>query len=226
MYKGESVSQVCDRIRLGIMRPSRHQWTDKEFYTILSRQGNTCECGVWLSKENTEIDHTIRLCDGGEDTINNAVAKCKTCHAEKSETERLGAVYKKPLESHMSRNTLEALYDAPKPQQLMFGDGALDCVKVDAIRCRSNALIHNRFPLPVASIIDEPKEYDYILAEYASHLHDCADFYYIDAGEPLDDPFEALPYTGPNWYWHENAHHILGFGKIKRRSNQPIMYNV
>ena len=114
VYKGESVSQVCDRIRLEIMRPSRHQWTDKEFHTILSRQGNTCECGVWLTKENTEIDHTIRLCDGGEDTINNAVAKCKTCHAEKSETERLGAVYKKPLESHMSRNTLEALYDAPK----------------------------------------------------------------------------------------------------------------
>ena len=129
VYKGESVSQVCDRIRLEIMRPSRHQWTDKEFYTILSRQGNTCECGVWLSKENTEIDHTIRLCDGGEDTINNAVAKCKTCHAERSETERLGAIYKKQLESRMSRNTLEALFDAPKPQQLMFGDGALDCVK-------------------------------------------------------------------------------------------------
>ena len=128
----------------------------------------------------------------------------------------------------MSRNTLEALFDAPtKPQQLMFGDGALDCLKVDAIRCRSNALIHNSWPLPVASIIDEPKEYDYTLAEDATHLHDCADFYYIDAGEPLDDPFEALPYTGPNWYWHENAHHILGYGKSKEgRINQPcIMYS-
>ena len=57
----------------------------------------------------------VRLCDGGEDTMRNAVAKCKTCHAEKSEVERLGAVYKKPLESHMSRNTLEALFDAPPP---------------------------------------------------------------------------------------------------------------
>ena len=47
----------------------------------------------------------------------------------------------------------------------MFGDGASDCVKVDAIRCRSNALVHNSWPLPVASIIDAPKEYDYTLAE-------------------------------------------------------------
>ena len=98
MYKGESVGQVCDRIRLEIMRPSRHQWTDKEFHTILSRQGNICECGVELTKQNAEIDHTIRLCDGGEDTINNAVAKCNTCHAEKSETERLGENYTKQLE--------------------------------------------------------------------------------------------------------------------------------
>ena len=95
MYRGESVSQVCDRIRLEIMRPSRHQWTGKEYYTILSRQGNTCECGVELTKENTEIDHMARPCDGGEDTISNAVAKCNTCHAEKSEIERLGAAYKK-----------------------------------------------------------------------------------------------------------------------------------
>ena len=93
----------------------------------------------------------------------------------------------------------------------MFGDGALDCLEVDDIRCRSNALIHNSWPLPVASIIDEPKEYDYTLAKDPYDLHGCADFYYIDAGEPLDDPFEALPYTGPNWYWHDNAHHILGF---------------
>ena len=82
----------------------------------------------------------------------------------------------------------------------MFGDGALDCLKVDAIRCRSNALIHNSFPLHVASTIDEPKGYDSTLAQHATDLHDCADFYYIDAGEPLDDPCEVLPYTGPNWY--------------------------
>ena len=31
VYKGGSVSQACDRIRLEVMRPSRRQWTEKEF---------------------------------------------------------------------------------------------------------------------------------------------------------------------------------------------------
>ena len=228
VYKGESMSQVCERLRLEIMRPSRrHQWTLQERDTILSRHGHKCECGTELTKENTEIDHIVRLCDGGEDTVANAVAKCITCHAEKSEIERLGAIYRKPLESHLSRNALESFFDAPKPQQLVFGDGTPDCLKVDAIRCRSNALIHNTFPLPVASIIDEPMPYNPELAKNPYNLHDDADFYYIDAGEPLDDPCEALPYTGPNWYWRENAFHILGFGRSKegRVDQSHILYS-
>ena len=193
---------------------------------ILSRQGCKCECGIELTNEY-QIDHTIRICDGGADTVDNAVAKCITCHAEKSEIERLGAIYRNPLESHLSRNALESFFDAPKPQQLMFGDGMLDCLKVDAIRCRSNALVHNTCPLPVASIIDEPVPYNHELAKGPYDLHDCADFYYIDAGAPLDDPCEALPYTGPNWYWQENAQHILGFGRSKEgRINQSsILYS-
>ena len=90
-----------------------------------------------------EIDHVVRLCDGGQDTCDNVVAKCKTRHAEKSEIERLGAIYRNPLESHLSRNALESFFDAPKAQQLVFGDGMPYCSKMDAIRCRSNALVHN-----------------------------------------------------------------------------------
>ena len=92
----------------------------------------------------------------------------------------------------------------------MFGDGTLDCLEVDVIRCRSNALIHNSFPLPIASIID---------------LHDCADLYYIDAGEPLDDPFEALPGTEILALARDRTSHIR-LWKIKRRSNQPICYRL
>ena len=48
--------------------------------------------------------------------------------------------------------------------------------------------------------------------------------YYIDAGEPLDDPLEALPYLGPNWYCWENAQAITlnGYAKAvdgRRRIN-------
>ena len=97
----------------------------------------------------------------------------------------------------------------------MFGDGTEDCLKVDAIRCRSNTLVHNTFPLPVASIIDEPVPYDPSDATYTRDRHDCADVYYMGTGAPLDDPCEALPYAGPNWYWHENAYAILGHGRSK-----------
>ena len=83
VYKGESISQVCDRLRLEIMHPSRHQWTPKEQNTLLSKHGYKCECGVELTTRNTEIHHIVRLCDGGEDTVDNAVAKCSTCHTGK-----------------------------------------------------------------------------------------------------------------------------------------------
>ena len=43
-----------------------------------------------------------------------------------------------------------------------------------------------------------------------------SDFWFVDAGEPLDDPLQALPYMGPNWYWRDNAVAILrhGYSKI------------
>ena len=125
-------------------------------------------------------------------------------------------MYRNPLESHLSTNVLEGFVDAPKAQQLVFGDGSEDCVKVDATRCRSNALIHNIRPLPVASIVDEIKPYDPRLAHDPYDLSVEADFYYIDAGEPLDDPLEALPYMGPNWYWCENVLAIMHFGYSKK----------
>ena len=107
-------------------------------------------------------------------------------------------------------------FDAPKPQQLVFGDGTMDCVKVDAIRCRSNALIHHTlYPLPVASIVDDIELYDDSKVQGPRDLCGNADFYFIDAGEPLDNPLEALPYTGPNWYWRENAEATLFFGMAK-----------
>ena len=199
VYRGESASQVAERLRLEVSRPRRHKWTDKERQIILARQNNRCECGAELehasgqSVPEYEIDHIVRLCDGGVDTVANAEAKCVTCHAQKSEIERLGAVYRNPLESHLSIQTLEGFLDAPKSQQIVVGDGAEDCVKVDAIRCRSNALIRNNCPLPVASITDEIVQYDPELGAHEPYdFSVTADFYYIDAGEPWRSRISAM----------------------------------
>ena len=74
VYRGESASQVADRLRLEVSRISRHKWTDTERKTILARQNNQCECGAELA-DHYEIDHVVRLCDGGKDIIDNVDAK-------------------------------------------------------------------------------------------------------------------------------------------------------
>ena len=211
VYRGE-----CGRASaIGGEPPQRRRRTDTERKTRLARQRDQCECGAELS-DRYETDHVVRLCDGSEDSIDNSEAKCVTCHAENSEIERLGAVYRNPLASQLSIETLGGFFDAPKPLQTVFGDGAEDCVKVDTIRCRSNALIHNLRPLPVASITDEIKPYDPKSAPNHKNFADDADFYYTDAGEPPDDPLEALPYMGPNWYWRENALASMNYGYSKQ----------
>ena len=42
-----------------------------------------------------------------------------------------------------------------------------------------------------------------------------ANFYFIDAGEPLDDPITSLLYHGPNWYSRERAIAIRLDGESK-----------
>ena len=48
-----------------------------------------------------------------------------------------------------------------------------------------------------------------------------ADFYWIDAGEPLDDPLASLLYDGPNWYSRQRAMAIMCFGESQAG---PIEY--
>ena len=92
VYKGESASQVAERLRLEVSRIRRRQWTDTERKTILARQNRQCECGVELT-DYYEIDHIVRLCGRGKDSIDNVDAKCATGHDGKSEMECLAAGY-------------------------------------------------------------------------------------------------------------------------------------
>ena len=117
---------------------------------------------MWSSLEagKFHLDHITGLFDGGEDSLDNIAAKCLACHGEKSETERLGAIYRNSLYSELSRDVLEGFFDAARPQQLVLGDGAEDCAVVDAICCRPNSLLKGDEPLPIASIVDTFKEWN------------------------------------------------------------------
>ena len=118
---------------------------------------------------------------GGEDFLDNLQALCVCCHGEKSERERLGAVYPRPLYSQLNSTVLECLFDAPKPRQLVFGDGQDCCIEIDTIGCRVNALVKGYVPLPIANVMDDIQAYDQERDEITR-----ADFYFIDAGETLD----------------------------------------
>ena len=135
------------------------------------------------------------------------------CHAEKSEEGRRGGIYRKSLASELSREVLELFKSAPKPRQLVWGDGAKDCVQIDSVSCRKSALVHNPHPLPVASVNDR-------ILPYAERIG-VPDFVYIDAGDPLDEPHLALPYMGPGWYWRENVSLILEWGRCRAGNVQP-----
>ncbi len=144
------------------------------------------------------------MSDGGKDEEKNCQALCLVCHATKSEAERLTSLVSKPLFSDLSGDVLEALMDAPKPMQLVFGDGADPgkCFSIDANRCRNSALVHNEFPIPVACILDTVKAWD---REANPH----PDFYFIDAGPPEAFPLASAPYFGPAWYWIASYQYIV-----------------
>ena len=86
------------------------------------------------------------------------------CHDDKSENERLYKGARKTIESTFSRNVLEKFVAAPKPQQLVFGNGKEFSIEIDQIRARSNALM-NVAALPIFDILDEIKDFDQIHAE-------------------------------------------------------------
>ena len=181
------MSQVTKRVGLEVLRVVRHRWTQRDREDVRIRL-RLHECGAALSGDS-HFDHVKPLSEGGEDSITAVAALCVCCHGGKSERERLGAVYARPLYSSLNRDVLESLLDAPKPQHVVLGDGQERCLEIDAIGCRSNDLLKAGVPFPVATVADTIEAYDPGAPR--------ADFYFIDAGEPLDDPLaSALDLTG------------------------------
>jgi len=159
LYKGEGKAQVCERIRVEIIKHySRQPLTRSERLRVKNKCGGSCaNCGCELEDGKWESDHKVPLWQGGEDTIENQEPLCLPCHDEKSEHERLYQGARKTIESVFSREALEMFYAAPKPQQLVFGDGKECFLEVDQIRARSNALLKSQDALPVFGILDRPE---------------------------------------------------------------------
>ena len=202
-YRGEVASVVGERLRLYVQKVKRSRF---DATNILRKQHGKCKtCGIDLD-EDWDLDHVQRLADGGQDTEENIVALCLTCHQEKTTIENGSRLYHKSLYSTWNVDAQEGFVAAAKPQQLFFGDGKKADLEIDCIRSRPNALLENTAPLPVFTLVDTIQ---------SGHRND-ADFYYIDAGDPVDEIREGAFYMGPHWYWKVNASAIMQFGRSKR----------
>jgi len=63
--------------------------TEPEKKIVAARQSWRCSACDELLSSAFQVDHTVPLCDGGEDTINNATAMCPNCHALKTQREAI-----------------------------------------------------------------------------------------------------------------------------------------
>ena len=194
IYRGESLSAWTEKLRLLVSKVQRKCFTPEERTTILKKFFHSCAvCDERLKDHEYELDHKQPLCDGGSGDVENMQPLCLSCHAEKCATERLN-IYGKTLYSELNIDTLEGLFDAPKPKQIYFGDGTSNCLEVDIIKCRRFALEKSTCDFPVACVLDNIEPFSGGSFDYA----------YVDAGEPdLKDYQQYCWYNGPRWYHKE-----------------------
>ena len=67
----------------------RRRITEPEKKVVAARQGWRCSHCNELLQATYQVDHTVALCNGGEDTLSNLTAMCVSCHATKTQWEHI-----------------------------------------------------------------------------------------------------------------------------------------
>lgn len=97
---------------------------------IAAAQRWTCSgCGVVL-ESTYQVDHTVPLWDGGEDTRANATAMCAGCHARKTQNEAIARSKRDAEERARIRRAFEKRVwseEEAKRATKMRGNGAVEC---------------------------------------------------------------------------------------------------
>lgn len=63
--------------------------SESEKKKVAARQKWTCSSCKAMLPAAYQVDHTIPLCDGGLDSIENCTAMCANCHATKTQDEAI-----------------------------------------------------------------------------------------------------------------------------------------
>jgi hypothetical protein len=192
-YRGESYAAFGENLRLALSKQRRDIPASTRQKVIAKYKGCCAACGEESS--TLELDHITAVADGGGNEPENLQPLCGACHATRSEAQRL-TTFANAWYSELSAETLDALLEADKPQQLVFGDGTTHCLELDVAKCRRWAIEKASTPLPVACVLDDVRPYD----------GKPADFVFVDAGPPdATDYSKFVVYQGPRWMTWELA---------------------
>lgn len=85
----------------------RRALSEPEKKIVAARQKWRCSVCSIVLPSTYQVDHTVPLCDGGPDTVDNCTAMCPNCHAQKTQKE---AVQRSAATVAKATNT-QTLYD-------------------------------------------------------------------------------------------------------------------
>lgn len=122
--------------------------TESEKKRVAARGGWRCsDCGMLLPPAY-QVDHTVPLCDGGEDSISNCTAMCANCHADKTQRESIArrassalktCSYADRVDVFLSKDVVQcSLCFAIRPASL----GHMVCTAIEVPAMRETALQH------------------------------------------------------------------------------------
>lgn len=67
----------------------RRRVSEPEKKVVAARQGWRCSHCHQILQATYQVDHTVALMNGGEDSIHNLTAMCVSCHATKTQWEHI-----------------------------------------------------------------------------------------------------------------------------------------
>lgn len=162
----------------------RHDHKKEDRDGILKRFHNKCnECEEVIT-DRFEIDHIKPIAQGGTNNEDNLQVLCRSCHKNKSQTEKEDGSYIRIVDTESSFNKqVQKLMDSDlsfryafiehikplpshqdiKPSDLMRAAAYKKEGKIfnlDINKCRKNNLYYSKYNLPTFSVMDNIKKYD------------------------------------------------------------------
>lgn len=202
-YVNEGIGSVILSILENGGKSCRESLSETDRKEFLQLHNHTCKV-CKMKCDCLEIDHTIPIASGGDNSTSNLQPLCPKCHQEKTTNEAKSGAYEvKDVEysvfnqvvlDNIIRNKewnafqfVETVPFEMKEQQSELGE-----YKIDMKKCRRNITYQSKYEFPVYCVMDIPRPFSGNIT--------CG-MYYVET----DDCF---PFRGCGWY----SHPIIEYG--------------